>query len=306
MSSSLKANDKVRRALVERAAERLNHVYQDPASEDSAPRPAASIEAFAPKPSADLQPVPLQEEVPPQKSVYIDLERLRKLGFWVPNGSRRLINEELRVIKLNALQLVSRLEKEGSEKANVIMVTSGGADEGKTFTAINLALSIAAEKDYDALLVDTDPDRSGVLEVLGLTADSGLVDVLEDPQRDIESVVLHTNVEGLSVLPAGRHHPLGPELLASNRMRAMLSDLAVRNRKQIIILDSFPVLVASEPSVLAKYAGQIVFVVGANQATTAATSEALSTLKICPNVGFVLNKAAKHYAPGLFGLDSNG
>lgn len=286
--------------MVERAAERLNHVYQEPVSEDSAPRPAASIEAFAPRPSAEHQ------QAPSQKIVSLDLERLRKLGFWVPNGSRRLINEELRVIKLNALQLVSRLESEGSEKANVIMVTSGGGGEGKTFTAINLALSIAAEKDYDALLVDTDPGRSGVLEMLGLSAGLGLVDVLEDPQRDIESVILHTNVEGLSVLPAGRHHPLGPELLASNRMRALLSDLAVRNRKQIIILDSFPVLVASEPSVLAKYTGQIVFVVGANQATTAATSEALAIVKICPNVGFVLNKAAKHYAPGLFGLDSDG
>ena len=303
MSSSLKESNKVRRALVERAAERLNHVFQEPVSENGVPRPAASIETFAPRPAAEHQQESAQEEVPPQKSAYVDLERLRKLGFWVPNGSRRLINEELRVIKLNALQLVSRLEREGSEKANVIMVTSGGADEGKTFTAINLALSIAAEKDYDALLVDTDPGRAGVLEVLGLTADLGLVDVLEDPKRDIESVILHTNVEGLSVLPAGRHHPLGPELLASNRMRLLLSDLAVRNRRQIIVLDSFPVLAASEPSVLAKYTGQIVFVVGANQATTAATSEALSIVKLCPNVGFVLNKASKHYAPGLFGLD---
>lgn len=288
---------------MERAAERLNHVFREPASENSAPRPAASIEAFAPKPAAERQQVPAQDGALPQEGAHIDLERLRKLGFWVPNGSRRLINEELRVIKLNVLELSSRLEKEGSEKANVVMVTSGGAGEGKTFTAINLALSIAAEKDCDALLVDMDPGRAGALEVLGLTADLGLVDVLEDPKRDIESVILRTNIEGLSVLPVGRHHPLGPELLASNRMQLLLSDLAVRNRKQIIILDSFPVLSASEPSVLAKYTGQIVFVVGANLATTAATSEALSIAKLCPNVGFVLNKASKHYAPGLFGLD---
>ena len=303
MASSQEAKKTQRKALVERAAERIRNTG-DQIAPVVAPGPQVAIEN---KPSESVERLATRSgeqgrsKAREQARVELDIKRLRKLGIWVPNGVRSRINEELRVIKVNALQLVSRLRTEGSEKANVLMITSCGPEEGKSFTAINLAMSIAVEKDYEALLVDTDFNRPGIPQTLGVEAETGLVDVLEDPKLDIDSAILKTNFDGLSILPAGRESSFAPELLASSRMQILLADLALQNPNRIIILDSSPALATSEPSVLAKYVGQILFVVGAGDTTTESTTEALGMIGKCPNIGFVLNKASTQFSPRQFG-----
>ena len=303
MATSQEAQKTQRKALVERAAERLRSAGDQvaPVAHSNPvravePKPSASVERLAARPGDSAG-----SEAATQASIELDLDRLRERGIWVPNGVRSRINEEVRVIKVNALQLVARLRSEGSEKSNVLMITSCGPDEGKTFTAINLAMSIAVEKDYEALLVDADFNRRGVPKTLGIETNLGLVDVLEDPKLDIESAIVKTNFDGLSILPAGRESAFAPELLASSRMQILLADLALRDPNRIVILDASPALATSEPSVLAKYVGQTLFVIGAGQTTTEMTAEALGLVGKCPNVGFVLNKASPQFSPRQFG-----
>lgn len=123
---------------------------------------------------------------------------------------------------------------------NLIMVTSALPGEGKSFTAINLAISIAMELDNTVMLVDADVARPSVLNMLGLPPSKGLLDVLQDNSLDISGVLLRTNIEKLSILPSGTPHPRATELLASDIMIRLLDDMASRYNDRIIIFDSPP------------------------------------------------------------------
>ncbi|MFQ5467857.1 MAG: XrtA-associated tyrosine autokinase, partial [Kiloniellaceae bacterium] len=173
---------------------------------------------------------------------------------------------------------------------NLIMVTSAKPGEGKTFTAINLAISIALERDFTVLLIDADFSRPNILQVLGLEAKKGLIDVLENPAVDLSDVLIRTNIDKLTVLPAGGAHDLSTELLASLRMRDIVQDIARRYRDRIVIFDSPPVLVTSEACVLATHVGQVVFVVEADKTPKSAVREALDLLDAGTRVGLVLNR----------------
>jgi exopolysaccharide/PEP-CTERM locus tyrosine autokinase len=178
---------------------------------------------------------------------------------------------------------------------NLIMVTSALPGEGKTFTAINLAMSIAAELDNTVMLVDADVARPSVLRTLGLPAGPGLLDVLEH-QVDMSSVLLRTNIEKLTVLPSGDPHPRATELLASDAMRDLLDDMATRYADRIIIFDSPPLLLTTEARVLATHMGQIVVVVQAERTLQNDVQHALATIESCPVKMMVLNKAQSETA----------
>jgi exopolysaccharide/PEP-CTERM locus tyrosine autokinase len=169
------------------------------------------------------------------------------------------------------------------------MVTSAMPGEGKTFTAINLAMSIAAELDNTVMLVDADVARPSILRTLGLPQGPGLLDVLEH-QVDLSSVLLRTNIEKLTVLPSGTPHPRATELLASVAMRDLLDDMATRYADRIIIFDSPPLLLTTESRVLATHMGQIVVVVQAGRTLQNEVQHALATIESCPVKMTVLNK----------------
>ena len=171
------------------------------------------------------------------------------------------------------------------------MVTSAKPREGKTFTAVNLAISIALERDVHVLLVDADLVRPSVLKVLGVSADRGLIELLEDPRLDLSDVMLRTNVEKFSLLPSGNFHHMSPELITSERMAVLANDLAARYPDRVIILDSPPLLATSEPTMLARLVGQIVFVVEAERTSDVAVRSALELISDVPDVMMVLNKS---------------
>jgi exopolysaccharide/PEP-CTERM locus tyrosine autokinase len=181
------------------------------------------------------------------------------------------------------------------------MVTSSREGEGKTFVAINLAMSLAAERDKKVLLIDADLSDPSILKRLGIRAERGLIDVLDDASIDLADVLLRTNVEGLSVLPAGHPHPLSTELLASARMEQFMSEIAQRYVDRVIVLDAPPVLATSESAALALHVGQIAFVVEASRTSQSAVKEALGLISICPDIGFVLNKAPFQFGATRFG-----
>ena len=220
----------------------------------------------------------------------VDREALRAGGYILPDAPVTGLAEEFRIIKRQLLLGVSG-EHITEDKRRTILVCSSQPNEGKTFSAVNLALSLATEKDLEVLLVDGDFDNPEVLSTLGLEEGPGLIDAIADPAADVESYVVRTDIEGLSVLPAGSRTNNITELLASSRTRQVLADLTRRHPRRIVLFDSPPALMASSATVLATHVGQVMMVVRADVTTEADLREAVSLLSGCDAVSLMLNAA---------------
>jgi protein-tyrosine kinase len=226
------------------------------------------------------------------KTVTIDLQRLREGGMIAPDGDKTPLAEEFRVIKR---PLLKNAFGAGSQirNGNLIMVTSAFPREGKSFCAINLAMSIAMERDRTVLLVDADVARPSIPQKFGIAPDVGLMDVLLDSHVSLSDAIVRTNVNKLALLPAGRPHRQATELLASEAMANLLAEVSERYSDRIVIFDSPPLLVTTEARTLAANMGQIVMVVESDSTTHEALREALSTIESCDVVGMVLNKGRR-------------
>ena len=181
------------------------------------------------------------------------------------------------------------------------MVTSAVPSEGKTFNAINLAISIASEPDLNTLLVDADLLMPNVFQSLGIEPGRGLIDIIENRGEKLTDVLVKTNIEGMSLLGAGTPHLMATELLASEHMHRFVDEIAQRYDDRIIIFDAPPVLITSEPSVLATHMSQVVFVIEAEKTSRAQVKEALDLIGTGPNIGLVLNKARSQFGVQKFG-----
>ncbi len=222
----------------------------------------------------------------------VDLDRLRQMGALTPDAGRSKLAEEYRLIKRPLLvNAFGHGNAAPIENGNLIMVTSSLPGEGKSFTAINLAISMATELENTVLLIDADVAKSSIMRYLGLRAEKGLLDVLRDPSLQLPDVLIKTDIAKLTVLPAGQSFAHATELLASSAMRNFVRDIATRYHDRIIIFDCPPLLATSEASVLATYMGQIVFVVEAERTPQEAIRDALAHIGDCEHVGLLLNKA---------------
>lgn len=235
------------------------------------------------------------------RKVDLDLAQLDRLGMVTPNQPRSVIAEEFRVIKRPLIRNAQGKGAAAIESGNLIMVTSALPGEGKSFTAINLAMSIAMELDHTVLLVDADFSRPSVLQGLGLAPQKGLMDVLVGDVSDLSEVMLRTNVDKLTILPAGMAHQRATELIASDAMNRMLDEMASRYSERIVIFDSPPLLATTEARVLATHMGQLVVVVESGRTTHGAVKQALATIESCPVKLLVLNKAREGGRESLYG-----
>ncbi|MFO1412776.1 MAG: XrtA-associated tyrosine autokinase [Burkholderiales bacterium] len=227
------------------------------------------------------------------RRVDLNMSRLKEQGMITLDDPRTQIADEFRVIKRpivrNALGRSGAAVKDG----NLVMVTSALPGEGKTFTAINLALSVALEIDTTVLLIDGDVAHPDFKNRIGVPNSPGLLELLTRDDIDVADVLIRTSVDNLSIIPAGSHHRRATELLASEQMGILLRELASRYPDRIIIFDSPPLLATTEARVLASQMGQIVMVVAADQTRQSVVSSALQTIENCEVVLMVLNKAAK-------------
>lgn len=220
----------------------------------------------------------------------IDLLALKEAGYITPDMPPNVMAEEFRIIKRSLVMSAFARGDKKIKNGNVMMVTSSNPSEGKSFCAINLALSIATEQDVTVLLVDADFSKPEILNRLGISGGRGLMDVVADKSHDLADCLVRTNIPNLVLLPAGRQHNLTTELLASDRMRDMVTEIADRYMDRIIIFDSPPVLASSAASVLALYMGQTIFVVEAERTTEPQIKESLDLLSGCERINFILNK----------------
>jgi exopolysaccharide/PEP-CTERM locus tyrosine autokinase len=251
------------------------------------PEPARAAEA----PAEPARPVSraLARRQGPEAAV--DKDSLAAAGFIVPDGPVSTLAEEFRIIKRQLLLGIAGRTDLAEEKRRSILVCSAQPDEGKTFCAINLALSLASEKDMEVLLVDGDFPKPEILSILGIEGGAGLVDAIADPALDPESLVIRTDVNGLSLLPAGRHVNDVTELLASKRTSEVLAALARNYPRRLVIFDSPPALMASQAGVLATHVGQLVMVVRADRTAESDLREAVGLLSGCDNLSLMLNGA---------------
>lgn len=238
-------------------------------------------------------PDPMLPPGPGTRTIDIDLGQLRRLGYITPDQERSVVAEEFRLIKRPILANAFGQNADLIRHGNLIMVTSARAGEGKTFTAINLAMSIAMEMDRTVLLVDADVGRPRVHKVLGTPMGPGLIDLLLDDALDVGDVILRTNVPKLSIIPMGRHHHHSTELLASQDMLRLVDELAGRYADRVVIFDAPPLLLTSEAVVLSGLMGQMVFVVLADRTPRAVVRDALSLLDANKPIGLVLNKTRR-------------
>jgi protein-tyrosine kinase len=282
-------------SLLERAAELYDFgaALRSPAP---APVDAAPVEA-APAPVAApprlLRAVEAPAARPRSQPGVAEINRdvLAANGLLVPEAPVTGLAEEFRLIKHQLLADIDA-SRQPEERRRLVLLCSAKPKAGKTFCAVNLALSLAGEKEGEILLVEGDFLKPDALALLGIASGSpGFVDALADRSADPESFVIRTDVPGLSVLPAGARTNNVPELLASDRSREVLAKLVAGDRQRIVLFDSPPVLMASHATVLAGLVGRALVVVRADQTTEADLRETIGLLRGC-EISLILNGAS--------------
>ncbi|RZL03734.1 MAG: chromosome partitioning ATPase [Rubrivivax sp.] len=306
---------------IEQAAKRLEELRRagvdvsaaSPPPTPTAPPPAVAAPVDAATPVVATPPLPAAAPAPTMatgderrsRTIELDFLRMARCGLLVPGNPRSQLEEEFRIIKRPLLENVRGQTASRPKRANIIMVTSALPGEGKTQTAINLAVSIAMELDHTVLLVEADVIRPSALERMGVSAPKGLLDMLTHPETDLSEVLLKTNIPKLTLLPAGTSSTRSTELLASAAMDKLLEELATTYPDRVIIFDTPPLLPSTESRVLATSMGQVVMVVESGKTALNTIKQAYATVEECPVVMSMLNKytgpkgnrAYGYYAP---------
>jgi len=280
-------------SLIEQATRRLEQLRQAGADVPDIPSPV-KVTPASPTP---VDAAPSQPAVQSRR-VELDLDLLERNGIIIPTSPRSQLADQFRVIKRPLIK--NAMGKGASEIANgnLLMVTSALPGEGKTFTSINLAMSIASELDNTVMLVDADVARPSVMRMLGLPHGPGLLDLVLDDARDLSDVLLKTNINKLTILPSGTPHPRATELLASDAMTKLLEEMASRYPDRIIVFDSPPLLITTESRVLATHMGQVVVVVHAGKTLQSEVKQAIDTIDSCPVKMLVLNRSSSLFKGG--------
>jgi protein-tyrosine kinase len=299
------------RSLIERASEMYDFrkVLNQPAPElpdapvAATPAPDAAVDPVAapaavpvpgPAPVLARPDAPAPQARPRSRTslpvAAIDREILRERAFIVPDGPVTSISEEFRIVKRRLLTSIQAEANAGlGAAAQRILICSAQPNEGKTYSAINLALSIATEQDHDVLLVDADFAKPSILSSLGIEGQRGLMDALADPSVAVEDCIIPTDIRGLSILPAGRQTNTDSEYLASARTLDVLGCLTEGHPGRIVIFDSPPLLAASPAATLAQHVGHALMVVRADVTSERALRDALGLISGCNQIQLLLN-----------------
>jgi protein-tyrosine kinase len=264
-------------SIVERAAEALKHSTQ-----------GARRAALRDPRSPSSEKLPSEEKISPDKVITPRQAFLRRLNFTTPTNSRTRQAEEFRLIKRRLLERLA-YPPHGPQSENAVLVTSSRPSEGKTFTSINLALSLATDRAGRTLLVEGDVIQPRIVSTFGGKAATGLTDLLVNPSVKLSETILHVKDMNLSILPAGHPVASAADLFITPSMLALVKKLAARFR--IVIFDSPPVLATNEASALAKVCSEVLFVINANHTPASAVENALDLLGSEEKVSFILNRS---------------
>lgn len=291
-----------RLSLVERAAEIYDFQSGLPVRADAGTLPPRRAEAAARPEPAPTAVKPAAEAAPRAESagrpvrhqgVELDRQKLAANGILMPDSEGPGgFAEEIRLVKRRLLSAIDARSAAGDPRARIVLLASAQPGDGKTFMAANLAFSIAGEAERRVLLIDGDNAKPELMGRIGVDEGRGLADALTDRAVDPEALVLDTDLDGLSLLRAGRRERNLPELLASGRTGQVLERLLAADPRRILIIDSPAALAASAAAVLASHAGQGLVVVRADRTSEADLNETLDLLSTCGNLSLLLNASA--------------
>ena len=252
---------------------------------------ARSQRTTAPPPVPRLATVVAKEHAYGGNRIVVDAAQLKANGLLAPDDEERRLAEQYRTIKRPLLRNAAPNAEPPVPNGNLVAVVSALPGEGKTFTCLNLCLSIARERDWSVVLVDGDCSKPHLSRMFSAQNQPGLTDLLRDSTRTFDSLVMPTDVPGFSLLPSGAYDPHATEFLASKRMDAICAELAADTSDRIIVFDSSPLLLTTEAAALASKVGQVVVVVKANDTPQDAVMAALEKLDPAKAIGCVLNQS---------------
>ena len=275
----------------------------------AAPAPAPAADATVPPDTAVASPAVASPAVAPPAVApsavasdaappVLDLAALVRAGL-VLSGGRSRIAEEYRITVGRALRALRGSRGGRTGTANLLMVTSARPGEGKSFSALNIAASIAQNGLADVLLVDLDSKPRSLSALLGLGGREGLLDLASGwiagsaagggTVRHPETLLARTAIEGLSIMPVGTRRP-GVEGAVTRSVSTVLERLGRRFQRHVIVLDTAPCLSTSDPSTLAGIVDEVLLVVEAERTQRSEVEAALELLKAAGNITLVLNK----------------
>ena len=282
----------------------------------AAPVPRQNLTGPSPRPAQEALPPPdglspangvpatgLPEGLPASAHPPIALAAFGKAGLIDAKAARNRVSEEFRLVQGQILR--AAFAQPGGEAGftNLLMVTSARPKEGKTFTALNLAASIARQGDRQVLLVDADAKNGSLGDTLGLAHSPGLLDLALAPTMDPLALLRSTEIGMLSLLPVGQQRGERPELFASDQMIRAMQNLGRRFADRLVILDVAPCLSTSDPATLAPMVGQILFVIEAERTQRDEVEASLDLIQTCPTITLLLNKVQMS-TPRSFGVYS--
>jgi protein-tyrosine kinase len=276
----------------------------------TAAEPVPSVAANVPPPAVETPVAPAAQAIaaasvarpsspnpPSDRIVHLDFARLAAAGFLTPNQATTRQSEEYQQIKRRLLNNMANGVQAESRTPNLILITSSVPSEGKTFTSVNLAISIAMEVDHTVLLIDTDIMKRDTSRVLGVSDRKGLFDLLANPELRLEDLLVRTSMKNLVLLPVGTPRDGSTELLASMRMRELTREIATRYHDRVVLFDSPPVLATTTAAALAPLVGQLVLVAEAGSTKQETIRETLQRLDRTTITGVILNKAKQVAVP---------
>ena len=286
--------------LVERAAALLRGsagLTAEPASDPAPPPPAKATAPPPPRtaappvmpPPAPAAPLPSMAPLTSLELPRLDIETMKRAGLAVSGRERTRISEEYR-ITVGRILRVLRAAKTRADPSNLLMVTSAKPAEGKSFTALNIAASIAQNGLGEVLLADMDAKPRSLSALMGLADAPGLYNLVANPALRIEDALIRTAVGGLSFLPIGSREVTSAEPGVSRPVSATVEWLRRRFAHHFILLDCAPCLSTSDPSTLAALVDQIVMVVEAERTQRTEVESSLELIRACPNITLMLNK----------------
>ena len=297
--------------LVERAAALLRSgagLVAETDGEPAAAPPPASVSPPAPPPppaSPPVVPAPAPRTIPahtipahtipamappaPPELPRLDMETMKRAGLALTGRERTRISEEYRITVGRILRTL-RASKTRADPSNLLMFTSAKPGEGKSFTALNIAASIAQNGLGEVLLVDMDAKPRSLSALMGLTDAPGIYNLVANPTLRIEDTLIRTAIGGLSFLPIGSRDVTASEPGVSRPVSATVERLRRRFAHHFILLDCAPCLSTSDPSTLASLVDQVVMVVEAERTQRSELESSLELIRACPNITLVLNK----------------
>ncbi len=242
----------------------------------------------------------------------LNFKKLEALGFITPQNRRSLTGEEMRLIKRRLFQKMAGEDEVAttssgnsaypvSRRDHVILVTSSRPGEGKSHIALNLALSIIMDEAYNVLLVDADIARPGLSRVLESDTHAGLADLLCSNNVQLSSVIKKEKNYPLMSLSAGQGNEERIQFFGGKRMQTVCERIIDTYKDRIIIFDAPPLLAGTESALIARYAGQIIYVVDSSETPCASVEAGLDILDKTDNVSFVLNKTRMSFGTEQFG-----